>query len=62
MNAALTRRLERLETETNESMVVIKCQPGETPEAAIARHEAANPNERAGLTVIIRSFAEPEAE
>lgn len=62
MNATTLRRLERLETETSESMLVIKCQPGETPEAAVARHEAANPNERAGLTVIIRSFAKPEAE
>ena len=61
MNAALTRRLERLETETSDTLVVIKCQPGETPEAAMARHEAENPNERAGLTVIIRSFANLEA-
>jgi hypothetical protein len=62
MNATTLRRLERLETEVNDSMVVIKCQPGETPEAAVARHEAANPNERAGLQVVIRSFAKPEAK
>lgn len=62
MNAALNRRLDRLEIEASGAMVVVVCQPGETPEAAVARHEAANPNERAGLTVIIRSFAELEAE
>ncbi len=56
MNATTLRRLERLETEINETMVVIKCQPGETPEAAMARHEAENPNDRAGLTVIIKSY------
>ena len=58
MNAALTRRLDRLETETNETMVVIKCQPGETPEAAVARYDAENPNERPGLTVIIKNYQE----